>query len=139
MVEWRHEEREATRRLERRTPPTSVGTESARLETEGYCHGLRRERGSGEPMDQTRARRRSGSPTPSRGTWCAAEVERRTTGPVAGGAQARSASIWLSWRCVDDQAGGGGDQARVRRELSSSALQPHPACDQAQCAETGAA
>src|SRR5437868_10198804 len=36
-------------------------------------------------------------------------------------------------------SGGGGDQAGVRRELSSSALQPHPARDQAQCAETGAA
>src|SRR5437868_11892524 len=89
MVEWRYEEREATRRLERRPPPPSLGTESARLETEGDCCGLRRERGSGEPMDQTRARRRSRSPAPSRGTGSATEVERRTTGPVARCAQAR--------------------------------------------------
>ncbi len=109
----------SSRRLARRTTQTSVETERGRVATKRHSCGIGRERGSGEPLDQARARRRRRSPQGASAQRSEFAVNGGTEGPDSGVLSQGSRGVWVSWRCVDRQPRGRSDQANLWSPLSS--------------------
>jgi len=95
------------------------------------------ERWSGESMDQSWQRARTGSVAPSSLAWCAAQAVAGAARPVARTGGQRSRSVGVPGPSLDRRAGGVGHQTRVWRELSSNPLQSPPQSAQTPRPETG--
>jgi len=129
MVRWRDEQQNHPARRARRTAATRLGAEAAGLETAGHCRSPRGDARCCEPMCEPMAQ--AGTRARHMRTGCAAIrglVGDRGSPPNNGRSSrsrgARARSVRLPRADLDVQARGGGDSARVWRQLPPGACQP---------------
>ncbi len=109
----------SSRRLARRTTKTSVAVERGRLATKRHCGSIGSERGGGQSVAQTRARRRRRSPQSASAQRSHSEIVSRTEKANSRAISQRSRGVWVSRRCMDSEPSGRGHPPYVWSALSS--------------------